>query len=32
MLALIIACCIYLLIGVSITSVGITRYLRRFEP
>lgn len=29
MLALIIACCIYLLIGVSITSVGTIRYFRR---
>lgn len=32
MLALVIASCIYLLIGVSLTSVGVTRYLRRFEP
>lgn len=31
MIALVIACCIYLLIGVSITSVGITRYVRRIK-
>lgn len=29
MIALVITFCIYLLIGVSITSVGVTRYLAR---
>lgn len=29
MTAFAIACCVYLLIGVSITSAGITHYFRR---
>lgn len=31
MIALVITFCIYLLIGVSVTSVGITRYVRRAQ-
>lgn len=31
MIALAITFCIYLLIGVTITSVGVTRYVRRAQ-